>query len=267
MKGRMPKASIRAAYAYDRLRAYPPEVAGRIATAMGNALGVRGEEAVLLELGVGTGRIALPLIARGYRYLALDKDPAMLEVFRQKVAGVMRKVRLLEADARAIPLPDESVHGVIVVHLWHLLPDWPKALAEALRVLKPGGVLLEGWDEMEAEEERGIQERWRSLVEAEGVRVERGLHKRRLQEVEGALRRLGLKPKAREVVRWQEARTLRQALEALEERLYSFTQLVPEEVHGRIMPRLWAWAEGEFGDLDRPFTLERSFTLRATRMA
>lgn len=263
----MPKASIRAAYAYDRLRAYPPEVAGRIATAMGNALGVRGEEAVLLELGVGTGRIALPLIARGYRYLALDKDPAMLEVFRQKVAGVMRKVRLLEADARAIPLPDESVHGVIVVHLWHLLPDWPKALAEALRVLKPGGVLLEGWDEMEAEEERAIQERWRSLVEAEGVRVERGLHKRRLQEVEEALRRLGLKPKAREVVRWQEARTLRQALEALEERLYSFTQLVPEEVHGRIMPRLWAWVQGEFGDLDRPFTLERSFTLRATRMA
>ncbi|MFN3178638.1 MAG: class I SAM-dependent methyltransferase [Thermus sp.] len=263
----MPKASVRMAYAYDRLRAYPPEVAGRIATAIGNALGVRGEEAVLLELGVGTGRIALPLIARGYRYLALDKDPAMLEVFRQKVAGVMRKVRLLEADARAIPLPDESVHGVIVVHLWHLLPDWPKALAEALRVLKPGGVLLEGWDEMEAEEERGIQERWRSLVEAEGVRVERGLHKRRLQEVEEALRRLGLKPKAREVVRWQEARTLRQALEALEERLYSFTQLVPEEVHGRIMPRLWAWAQGEFGDLDRPFSLERSFSLRATRMA
>ncbi|MFN4232635.1 class I SAM-dependent methyltransferase [Thermus sp.] len=263
----MPKASVRMAYAYDRLRAYPPEVAGRIATAIGNALGVRGEEAVLLELGVGTGRIALPLIARGYRYLALDKDPAMLEVFRQKAAGVMRKVRLIEADARAIPLPDESVHGVIVVHLWHLLPDWPKALAEALRVLKPGGVLLEGWDEMEAEEERRIQERWRSLVEAEGVEVVRGLHRRRLEEVGEALKRLGLKPKAREVVRWQEVRTFRQALEALEERLYSFTQLVPEEVHEGIMPRLWAWAQGEFGDLDRPFSLERSFSLRATRMA
>lgn len=263
----MPKASVRMAYAYDRLRAYPPEVAGRIATAIGNALGVRGEEAVLLELGVGTGRIALPLIARGYRYLALDKDPGMLEVFRQKAAGVMRKVRLIEADARAIPLPDESVHGVIVVHLWHLLPDWPKALAEALRVLKPGGVLLEGWDEMEAEEERLIQERWRFLVEAEGVGVVRGLHRKRLEEVEEALKRLGLRPKTKQVVQWREERTLRQALEALEERLYSFTQLVPEEVHERIMPGLWAWAQGEFGDLDRSFTLERSFTLRATRMA
>jgi SAM-dependent methyltransferase len=133
----MASALLRAAYAYDRLRAYPPEVAGRIATAIGHAVAARGEEPVLLELGVGTGRIALPLIARGYRYLALDCDPAMLEVFQKKAAGVMRKVRLLLADAREIPLPDESVHGVIAVHLWHLLPDWPKALAEALRVLKP----------------------------------------------------------------------------------------------------------------------------------
>ncbi|WP_018111068.1 class I SAM-dependent methyltransferase [Thermus igniterrae] len=262
----MSSALTRVAYAYDRLRAYPPEVAGRIATAMANALQVKGEEPLLLELGVGTGRIALPLIARGYPYLALDNNPAMLEVFRQKAAGVMRKVRLLEADARDIPLPGESVHGVIVVHLWHLLPDWPRALAEALRVLKPGGVLLEGWDRVEAEVEWRLQERWRALVEAEGFRVERGLHQRRLAEVEEALKRLGLKPKVRQVVAWREMRTPREALEALGERLYSFTQAVPEAVHQRVMPRLWAWAEGELGDLDRPFPVEKSFYLRASRL-
>lgn len=262
----MPSALTRVAYAYDRLRAYPPEVAGRIATAMGGALQARGEEPLLLELGAGTGRIALPLIARGYRYVALDNNPAMLEVFRQKAAGVMRKVRLLLADARAIPLPEESVHGVIVVHLWHLLPDWPKALAEALRVLKPGGVLLEGWDQVAAEAEWRLQERWRALVEAEGVRVERGLHRRRLAEVEEALRRLGLKPKVRQVVAWREERTLREALEALQDRLYSFTQAVPEEVHARVMPRLWALAAEEFGDLDRSFQVEKSFHLRASRL-
>ena len=135
----MSSALLRVAYAYDRLRAHPPEVAGQIATAMASAVHPKGEEPVFLELGVGTGRIALPLIARGYRYIALDADAAMLEVFRQKIAGVDRKVQVVQADARAIPLPDESVHGVIVVHLWHLVPDWPKVLAEAIRVLKPLG--------------------------------------------------------------------------------------------------------------------------------
>ncbi|AEV17074.1 MAG: class I SAM-dependent methyltransferase [Thermus sp.] len=262
----MSNALTRVAYAYDRLRAYPPEVAGRIATALAAALQGKGEDPVLLELGVGTGRIALPLIARGYRYLALDKDPAMLEVLRQKIAGAARKVQLLEADARAIPLPDESVHGVIVVHFWHLLPDWPRALAEALRVLRPGGVLLEGWDQVEAEEEWALQERWRALVEAEGIRVERGLHRRRLAEVEEALRRLGLRPKARQVVAWREERSLREALEALEERLYSFTQGVPPEVHRRVMPRLKAWAEEALGPLDRTFPVAKSFHLRTSRL-
>ncbi|GGM99025.1 methyltransferase [Thermus composti] len=261
----MASALTRMAYAYDRLRAYPPEVAGRIATAMTSALSGR-EDPVFLELGVGTGRIALPLIARGYAYVALDKDPGMLEVFRQKAAGVMRKVRLLLADARALPLPDESVHAVIAVHLWHLLPDWPKALAEALRVLKPGGVLLEGWDRVEAEVEWRLQEAWRAFVEAEGVRVERGLHQRRLQEVEEALKRLGLKPKTRQVVAWKEERSLRDALEALEERLYSFTQGVPEEVHRKAMDRLYPWAEEAFGSLDRTFPVQKSFFLRTTRL-
>ncbi|TBH20814.1 class I SAM-dependent methyltransferase [Thermus thermamylovorans] len=262
----MPKAGTRVAHAYDRLRAYPPEVAGRIATAIGNALQARGEEPVLLELGAGTGRIALPLIARGYRYIALDRDPAMLEVFRQKAAGVMRKVHLLLADAREIPLPGESVHGVIAVHLWHLLPDWQRALAEAFRVLKPGGVLLEGWDRMASEVDSRLQERWQALVAAEGVRVERGRHQKRLAEVAEALRRLGLRPRTRLVVAWREERSLREALEALEERLYSFTQEVPEEVHRRAMPHLLAFAEAEFGSLDRTFPVERSFFLRISRL-
>ena len=233
---------------------------------MASAVHPKGEEPVFLELGVGTGRIALPLIARGYRYIALDADAAMLEVFRQKIAGVDRKVQVVQADARAIPLPDESVHGVIVVHLWHLVPDWPKVLAEAIRVLKPGGALLEGWDQAEESPEWTLQERWRAFAAEEGFPVERGLHAKRLKEVEEALRCLGLKPRTREVARWREERTPREALEALSERLYSFTQGLPEPVHARVMERLWAWAEAELGDLDRPFPVEKRFLLRVSRL-
>jgi hypothetical protein len=112
-----------------------------------------------------------------------------------------------------------------------------------------------------------LQERWRELVAEEGVLVERGLHGRRMAEVEEALRRLGLRPRTREVVAWREERTPREALEALAYRLYSFTKGVPEEVHARAMERLWAWAEAELGDLDRPFSVEKRFFLRSTRLS
>ncbi|MGQ9510967.1 MAG: SAM-dependent methyltransferase, partial [Thermaceae bacterium] len=150
--------------------------------------------------------------------------------------------------------------------LWHLMEDWPRGLAEALRVLKPGGVLLEGWDEAEPSEDFRIQEVWRSFVEAEGIRVKRGRHQARLREVEEALRKLGLSPKVRVVAKWREERSLRQSLENLEARLYSFTHPVPQEVHQRAMDRLYAWAESEYGDLDRTFPIQWRFALRSTRL-
>lgn len=255
------RGSLRLAYAYDRFRALPPEALGQIATAIAQAL---PEEGAVLELGAGTGRLALPLIARGLWYIGLEADPVRLQVFQEKVRGVTRRVRLLQAEAVRIPLEGEEVHGVLAVDLWHRLPDWPRALAEALRVLRPGGVLLEGWEGAEGEEDWALQERWRALARAEGYPLERGRRRRRLEEVEGALRRLGLEPRTQEVARWPETHPLRERLEALEARVYSFTHLLPEEVHRRVMERLWAWAEAEWGSLDRPIPLVRSFALRTT---
>ncbi len=255
------RGSLRLAYAYDRFRSLPPEALGQIATAMAQVL---PEEGVVLELGAGTGRLALPLIARGLWYIGLEADPHKLKLLQEKVRGVTRKVRLLQAEPVRIPLEAEEVHGVLAVDLWHRLPDWPRALAEALRVLKPGGVLLEGWEGVEGEEDWALQEKWRALAQEEGYPVERGVRQRRLLEVEKALKRLGLKPEAREVARWSETHPLRECLEALEARVYSFTELLPEEVHRRVMGRLWAWAEAEWGSLDRPIPRVRSFTLRFT---
>ena len=82
--------------------------------------------------------------------------------------------------------------------------------------------------------------------------------------MERALRRLGRSPETREVARWSETHPLRERLEALEARVYSFTQALPEEVHRRGVERLWAWAEAGWGDLDQPPALVRSFSPRST---
>ena len=255
----------RVAFAYDRMRYHPPEVSGRIASAIANPVEARFRDPHFLELGVGTGRIGVPVLARGYRFTAVDTDPAMLSVFRYKIAGVARKVRLVQADARELPFEKGSFHAVISVHLWHLIPDWQRALLEALRVLVPGGYLFEGWDESVGEsEDCRIQERWREILEEMGFALVRGRHRERLAEVERALLKLGLKPETEAVAEWTEERTPRQSLEAIAERLYSFAAQVPGELHRRSVEALYAWAERHYGDLDRPYPIRWRFVLRRT---
>src|SRR2546421_744752 len=61
----------------------------------------------ILELGIGSGRIAVPLAAAGYRVTGVDLDPAMLRRARERAARGGRKAEanltLVEGDARDLP--------------------------------------------------------------------------------------------------------------------------------------------------------------------
>ena len=67
----------------------------------------------------------------------------MLERYRAKAAAAgLPPPPVLRADATRLPFRDACVDAVLEVHVLHLVPDWERALAEARRVLAPGGVLL-----------------------------------------------------------------------------------------------------------------------------
>ncbi|AEB12754.1 class I SAM-dependent methyltransferase [Marinithermus hydrothermalis] len=257
----------RVAYAYDRTRYHPPEVSGKIATAITAPVEKIFRDPHFLEVGVGTGRIAVPIIARGYRFTGVDLSPAMLEVMRYKIAGVARKVRLVEADVRELPFEKGSFHAVISVHVWHQIREWQRALLEVIRILRPGGFLFEGWDEcVKDNEDWRIQEKWREILAEMGYTLVRGRHTRRLAEVERALRQLGLEPKTKTIAEWTEERTPRQSLEILSEQLYSFTWEVPEEVFRPSIEALERWMLETYEDLDAPFPIRWRFVLRTTRL-
>jgi len=258
---------VRIAYAYDRTRYHPPEVSGKIATAIVSPVEESFKEPVFLELGVGTGRVGVPIVARGYRFVGVDISPSMLEVMRYKIAGVGRKVKLIEADARELPFERGSFHAVIGVHLWHLLDDWQRALLEAFRVLVPGGYLFEGWDATAAEnEDCRIQEKWREILAEMGFELKRGRHTQRLADVKRAMEQLGLQPQEEVVAEWVEERTPRQSMEILEERLYSFTWDIPEELFRRSLDRLWDWVRDVYENLDQPYPIPWQFVIRKTRL-
>ncbi|HET8659888.1 MAG TPA: class I SAM-dependent methyltransferase [Micromonosporaceae bacterium] len=89
----------------------------------------------VLEVGVGTGLVAAPLADRGHPVFGIDLSPAMLAL----AAARLGTGRLALADARALPVADGAVSTVVFVHALHAIGDVSAALAEAFRVVRPGG--------------------------------------------------------------------------------------------------------------------------------
>lgn len=99
----------------------------------------------ILELGAGTGRITLPLVADGHRVVALDAMPAMLASLRTADldADARARLEIVEADMRAIPRSEAEFDAVFAPFnaLMHLYTwrDLLTCFSEVARVLRPGG--------------------------------------------------------------------------------------------------------------------------------
>ena len=96
----------------------------------------------LLDLAGGTGDISFGWLAKGGGPVILsDVNPSMLAVARDRAlrAGRIADVELLIADAERLPLPDRSVNTVSIAFGLRNCTDKSAVLAEARRVLQPGG--------------------------------------------------------------------------------------------------------------------------------
>ena len=100
-----------------------------------------------VDLGAGTGLLALALAPRVQELVAVDISERMLERLDDTAAADgVDNVEPLVADLRRLPLEDESATLVVSNYAFHHLDDPGKelALAEARRILRPGGRLVIG---------------------------------------------------------------------------------------------------------------------------
>ncbi|WP_329458560.1 methyltransferase domain-containing protein [Streptomyces sp. NBC_01497] len=120
----------------------PPEV--RAAWAAKLAEWLPGRPCEVLDLGCGTGSLALLAAERGHHVTAVDLSPRMAERARAKLAGT--DARVLVGDAVAPPVPDRAFDVVLVRHVLWALPEPEAALRHWVSLLRPGGrlVLVEG---------------------------------------------------------------------------------------------------------------------------
>lgn len=107
------------------------------------------EGCTCLEIGCGSGAGAMLIgrYVRPGRLVCVDIDEAMLRRARKRVARPPRWARgakadaieLRCADAVALPFGEETFDAAFLFGVLHHIDNWPKAIREVARVLKPGG--------------------------------------------------------------------------------------------------------------------------------
>jgi arsenite methyltransferase len=127
-------------YAFWREHLFRDDTA-RIAAALW-PLGAPRPRDVLLELGCGPGFYARRFASRfpGLRVIGLDRSAAQLDRARTRLAADGAGTCTFElGDATALPYPDESIDAIVSARLLAAVRDPARVVAEAHRVLRPGG--------------------------------------------------------------------------------------------------------------------------------
>jgi SAM-dependent methyltransferase len=104
-----------------------------------------------LEIGAGGGAMAARLLAAypELRMTATDYDDSLLRSAEQTLAPFGDRASVQRADAADLPFGDNRFDLVLSAAMLHHVVAWEKALAEAVRVLRPGG-LLTGYDMLDS---------------------------------------------------------------------------------------------------------------------
>lgn len=107
------------------------------------ALAVSGVQPgqIAADIGAGTGFITEGLIAQGLKVIAVDQSEGMLDEMKLRFAGV-DAVDYRLGEAESLPIDNASVDYVFANMYLHHVEDPARAIAEMVRILKPGGKLV-----------------------------------------------------------------------------------------------------------------------------
>ncbi len=253
----------RVAGIYDATRGLPPGVAARVADGLARIFRQVAASPSVLEPGVGTGRMAVPLAERGLRVSGLDVSRRMLAVLREKRPALPAVL----AQADALPFPDTAFDGALLVHLLHLVPDAARAMEEVCRAVRPGGVVVAGGDEGPSGLMREVSAAIREA--SAGVGIELGLWDRYrlgLAAGEAALVARGAECRSQRLARWHEPQSGRRLLERLAKRVNSQTWELSDGQLESLLARAAPELERLCGGLDRVHQTRRGFRVLVGRL-
>jgi len=98
----------------------------------------------VIDVGAGTGNVAVQLATRGVRVTAVDVSAGMLAQLRRKIqAGLHGTIEIAQQDAQSLSTwPDAAFDGANVLLALFAMQHARQALREIMRVVRPGGVIV-----------------------------------------------------------------------------------------------------------------------------
>jgi ubiquinone/menaquinone biosynthesis C-methylase UbiE/catechol 2,3-dioxygenase-like lactoylglutathione lyase family enzyme len=108
-----------------------------------NSIGLH-EQAVIADIGAGTGILTRLLLARGGKVIGIEPNQAMREAAEQQSAGDPN-VRFVLGTAESTGLPDQSIDYIVCAQAFHWF-DRNATQSEFRRILKPGGKVILIWN-------------------------------------------------------------------------------------------------------------------------
>jgi len=257
---------------YDLLRGHPPEVSSEIGRAIAALL---DRDARVLEIGVGTGRIAIPVAAAGCEVFGVDLSVEMLTALADRMQREdIQRIHLAQGDILALPYREGAFDGALAVHVLHLVSDWAGVLKQVSRLVRPGGVLVLGRDWIDPDSFSGkIRNHFRKTVVEVGTEMLPPGATAAAPPSGGAaivkcLMDLGAEPIGEgEIVgaEWTTELTPRQVLNGIGSRDDAESWVLPDDVLTETMRRLEAFAADEWEDLTAPQPVTRRFMMGAFR--
>jgi SAM-dependent methyltransferase len=246
----------RAVEYYDRTRGMSEEATRQVTAMLVEELRDRGR---CLEIGVGTGLVALPLAAAGIPMAGLDLSGPMLVKLVEK-AGGRPPFPLVRGDATALPLADDRFGGAVVRHVLHLVPGWRTVVAELVRVVATGGVVLMSRGDIPAAW-RAATDRFIELVGEPSFF--QGLTAWDPTTLDAEFAGHGARARSLPPVPERVQQTLEEFLRQMADGLHSWTWEVEEGRRREAAAEVRRWAEERYGSLDPPGSRDVAIEWRA----